>query len=274
MTVVVGVLCSDGVVIGSDSSATFAAGGGSFRTIEQECKKVEIVQDKVILSGTGQIGLGQRFCEIVDSYWKNKNYDGKTHIQIGRDLCRRAIEDFNFTYGIGEKGVVQYGALLAFPHTDSFYLCEFTEGNLQPEFKTTSLWYVSMGSGQLITDPFLGFIRKIFWGNNLPKLQDGIFATTWALSHAIELNPGGINGPLQLAVLRKNGTNSEVKVLENSEIEEHVNNTKELEKHISDYKTRFGDGETKEIPKFEAEAVETNSTLPAAPVSSDTPSPT
>ena len=48
-----------------------------------------------------------------------------------------------------------------------------------------------MGSGQPITDPFLALMRSIFWGDGLPTVQDGTFAVTWALEHAIEVNPGG-----------------------------------------------------------------------------------
>src|SRR5947208_15941015 len=63
MTVLVGVLCQDGVVIGSDSSATFTA--GQFRTIEQPTKKTFVVEPDVILAGTGAAGFAQRFQAVV-----------------------------------------------------------------------------------------------------------------------------------------------------------------------------------------------------------------
>lgn len=68
MTILVGIKCKDGVLIGSDSSATFAA--GQIRTIEQTTKKIEIVDGKIIVAGTGQIGLGQRFCHQVEQAGK------------------------------------------------------------------------------------------------------------------------------------------------------------------------------------------------------------
>lgn len=51
MTVLVGVLCQDGVVVGSDSAMTFAA-GGTFRTVEQPADKTFVVSPDVLFAGT------------------------------------------------------------------------------------------------------------------------------------------------------------------------------------------------------------------------------
>ena len=49
MTAVVGVLCKDGVVVGSDSSATFGP-HPQFHTIEQRCKKISVIEDRIIVA--------------------------------------------------------------------------------------------------------------------------------------------------------------------------------------------------------------------------------
>ena len=59
MTVLVGVLCQDGVVVGSDGSATFAA-APHLKTIEQPVRKTFLVGSDVIFAVTGAGGLGQR----------------------------------------------------------------------------------------------------------------------------------------------------------------------------------------------------------------------
>jgi 20S proteasome alpha/beta subunit len=62
MTVIVGILCSDGVVIGSDSA--LAVGRVGRYTIERQegnVFKIEIVGDDVITAFTGAAGLAQRF---------------------------------------------------------------------------------------------------------------------------------------------------------------------------------------------------------------------
>jgi len=193
MTVLVGVFCKDGVVVGADSAATFAA--GQVRTIERRPRKIEIVLEKVIVASTGQVGLGQRFGAVVQKGWSDNKFK-LSPIDVGKYLSASAIADFAST-----GAPRQLGALVAFPCEQKLCLCEFDPEHFQPEVKNDRLWYVSMGSGQAIADPFLGFIREVMWHDGLPTNQEAVFAVTWTISQAIKLNPGGINGPIQVAVL-------------------------------------------------------------------------
>jgi hypothetical protein len=62
LTVIIGILCEDGVVVGSDSSATFGP-DPSIKTIEGIALKIEILGADVITATTGSVGLAQRFNE-------------------------------------------------------------------------------------------------------------------------------------------------------------------------------------------------------------------
>ena len=155
MTILIGVLCKDGVVVGTDSSATFVAGG--FGTIEQPTKKIDIIDEKIIVAGTGQVGLGQRFSYQIKKAWSENKFKGH-QVEIARKMCELGLSDFTATK-VKEN---QYGALVAFPAEKKIHLCEFQVSDFQPELKTEHLWYVSAGSGQRIVDPFLGLMRKIF----------------------------------------------------------------------------------------------------------------
>ena len=129
-----------------------------------------------------------------------------------------------------------FGALLAFSSNKKFELYEFQTGVFQPQFKTEHLWYVSMGSGQAICDPFLGLVRRVFWKNDKPPmLSDGAFATVWTLQHVVDLNPGGIKGPIEVAVLENSKNGAVARLLREGELDEHRNNIAGLEKHISEY---------------------------------------
>jgi 20S proteasome alpha/beta subunit len=199
MTAIVGVLCRDGLVIGTDSSMTFGSGMGD-RTIEQPAEKLKIYADSIIVAGTGQVGLGQRFGFIVEKAYSEKVFLGtQPCTNVGTELCKRTLTDFSST-GVRPG---QYGALVGFVLGDKPYLCEFPVSDFQPEFKTETMWYCSMGSGQPITDPFLALMREVFWSLGRPSVQDATFAVTWALDHAIKINPGGINAPVRIAVLEK-----------------------------------------------------------------------
>ena len=197
MTAIVGIRCSDGVVIGANSSPTF--GDCRLQTIEQPMRKVDFTEDKVMVAGTGAVGLGQRLIRLVRMAYRQNLFAGDDHIEVSKALSRAAIDDFASTHA--KAG--QYGALVGFSLGGRPRLCEFALADFQPEFKDKRIWYVSKGSGQPITDPFLALMRSVFWKSRPPTVQDGKFAVTWALEHAVEVNPGGINGPIQVAPLER-----------------------------------------------------------------------
>lgn len=216
MTALVGIYCKDGIVIGADSAATSATAGGQ-RTIEQPVMKIDIVDDRIIIAGTGQIGMGQRFCNQVRSLWAQKKVPCNDEFVFTKALAQAARQDF------GETGCPQgqYGALVAFPCKSGRHLVEFAVADFQPELKNKNLWYVSMGSGQSIIDPFLGLFREVFWGDDPPNVQDAVFATYWMLEHAVNVNPGGVNAPIRIAVLESVKGDWQARLLSDDELREH-----------------------------------------------------
>lgn len=245
MTAVVGVLCSDGVVVGTDSSATFSA-GQRVKTIEQQTEKIDIIGNCVILAGTGEIGFGQRFCEIIKQYWDKKEFS-RPPIETGKILSRSMIEDLGFTHvSQGER----YGALVAFQIERKPYLCEFAVNDFQPELKNEKIWYVSMGSGQTITDPFLGFMREVFWDKGPPTVQEAIFAVTWTLDHVISLNPGGVNCPVKIAILEKGKKGHlEARMLPDSELGQHRQMVEEAKNYLKAFPKIFQADSQSDLPQ-------------------------
>ncbi len=242
MTSVVGIFCRDGVVIGADSSATFIA--GQQRTIEQPTEKLWVVADNVIVAGSGYIGLDQRFHAIVEKAWDEHVFQ-KTPLEAAKWLTATAIQDFVSTSA--PKG--HYQALVAFPYQHKPQLCEWDINTFQPELKTERLWYCSIGSAQPITDPFLALMRDILWEHGCPGLHDGIFATTWALEHAVMVNPGGVNAPIRLAVLEHGPKGLlQARVLDDDELGEHRQNIKEAKRLLRDYRDRHRAPRMEEAP--------------------------
>lgn len=215
MTAIVGILCKNGVVIGADSSATFGQ-GRDLRTIEQPTEKISIIDNHIIIAGTGQIGLAQRFEKIIQDLWAKREIKGH-HIDCGKLIAKAAIDDFIST----NVNVEQFGALVAFPVAGQLHLCEFAVKDMQPEFMTQKIWYNSMGSAKPITDTFLAFMRDIFWKDGPPGIADGIFSVLWILEMAVKINPGGVNGPVRIAVLSGHKGNINARMLTNIDLQEH-----------------------------------------------------
>jgi 20S proteasome alpha/beta subunit len=235
MTALVGMLCSDGVVMGSDSSATFSA-NPAFRTIEQRVRKIEIIEDRVIVAGTGEVGMAQRFGEVVRRSWAQGAFRQKPSLEMAKELARLGIDDFAQTHA--KTGT--YGALVAFPATRQPQLCEFSTHSFQPELKTKDMWFVSMGSGQPITDPFLALLRRVFWPGGQPSVKDAISAVAWTLQHVIEINPGGINGPPQIAVMGLTADKEpqlRARLLDDDSMAEHLDGVRGIEEYLARYKS-------------------------------------
>ena len=221
MTAVVGILCSDGIVIGTDSSATMVA-GGTVRTIEHSTEKLCVLHDQIIIAGTGSVGHGQRFESIMDNAWKEKLFTGRHEpIDICTKISQATLQNFLTTH----TDVNTYGALVAFANGKGKkpVLCEFEINKFQPELKTERIYWCSMGSTQGITDPFLAFISDILWSNNQPTVHQAVLAVTWTLDHAIKVNPGGVNGPARIAVLEYTGTQYKARLVTEGDLEEHRN---------------------------------------------------
>lgn len=237
MTILVGILCTEGVVIGADSAATF--GDGRLRTIEVEMGgKIFVSNKRLIAATTGEVGLAQRFERVVRDIETTEPKDTKlkrpsalSPTDAGKRIAAAAINDFIETRA--QPGAL--GALVALVCDKKPTLIEFSGTHFQPELKTQRLWFASLGSGQPIVDPFLGLMRKIFFPNRLPSLGHGTMLATWALQHAIEVNPGGINGPICLATLVVKGGNAVATMLSQDEVDEHIQAVKAAEAHCATF---------------------------------------
>jgi hypothetical protein len=199
--------------------------------------KIEIVGGRVIVAGTGQIGLGQRFAKIVSDGHDSKLFQGK-QVDVARQLSDAGVNDFATT-GAG-KG--QYGALVAAPIEDSGCLIEFAVADFQPELKTKKLNFVAMGSGQMLAEPFVSFVARTFWQSNIPDVQSAIFGVHWALAHTIRSAPGGVGGPIVIATLTKQKKGWCAELLSDEVLGEQAQHMAAIEDLIANYKEKLLEG--------------------------------
>jgi Proteasome subunit len=230
LTLLVGIRCTDGVVIAADSAVTFGVSANQ-HTIRDNCQKIYVIDDHVIWAGTGEVGLGQRFATLVRGACIGRKPD-VTKETIGTDLCRETLKNFQST---GVQG--GFGALLACCVKRSPELCEFAFSNFQPEWKTSaSTWYASMGSGQPLADPYLRLLRGIFWKSGPPTLSGGRFAAMWVLRQAIDASFGYIGDPISMAVLECTEKDRwKARMLTSEELEEHAQSVKASSDHFAQY---------------------------------------
>lgn len=230
MTLLVGVLCSDGVVIGADSAATL--GVPNQPTVRQSVPKVEIVGGCALIATSGPIGLGQRLAgEFRETIEQHKLPTGmkshkvmlslrKTFFEhIGPEMQAAAVAAQLIGSSNAQVSAVSQ-TLLAMSVDGKARLYEF-DAQGAPEEKTASLPFVCLGSGQMLADPFMAFLRGIFWEDGkLPTLNEGLFATVWTLTQAIAVSPAYIALPIGIFTLRQSGASCQARQVNDSELGE------------------------------------------------------
>lgn len=255
MTLIVGIKCTDGIAVGADGAATLGDVTG-IRTVIQPATKLHILQGTIIMGVSGPVGLGQLYSDRVGSLWKDKKLGmGVSLPQVQREIWQAICQDALPAIQSAAASVPFLGpsasilantkSLVALPiggttGQPALIQCEY---NGQTEAATDDLPYVAIGSGQPIADPHLALLRRVFWPEKLPNMADGIFAVMWTLLHAIQVNPGGVAEPIQLAVLaREKGKELRAKELSQEAVTEHRQHVKDAEEHLRSFSDSQHDG--------------------------------
>jgi hypothetical protein len=228
LTLIVGVRCGEGVVIGADSAATLGTLGQP--TVRQPCDKVEVIEDRLLLAVSGPVGLAQRIAGEVGRAWATKTLRGESWEVM--TLLRRAflphLED-EFKAAQVAQPVIGRAALedalshtlLAMPVKKEPCLFQF-DAQGAPEEATENLPFVCIGSGRLLADPFMAFVAGLFWQKGkFPTLPNGVFATLWTIRQAIDLAPGGLADPIQIFTLAGDGSDWKARKLDDADLQEH-----------------------------------------------------
>jgi hypothetical protein len=173
MTVLVGILCSDGVVIGTDSAAASSPVPGQIVMEHQDlgALKIELIASDAITAITGSVGLAQRFDHQVRAVFEALKQPFQPPqivpqvgiigspiqqvlfnlvppnqiplnvldpVAIGRIVPQIIISDFKTTQS-ALQGLPNHGwglgALLAFVKNDTPHLIEFDQVQFHPELK-------------------------------------------------------------------------------------------------------------------------------------------
>ena len=234
MTLIVGVKCSDGIVLGADSKATYATTMGQSTISQDTVTKLHIATNRIVVGVSGPIGLGQSYSDEVDSYLAQNSYQvkWKSVAAAKTDLSQRFWKHAEpcwqraaATVGvIGPQAAAMqcaHSTAIAFEIADEPHLITFSH-QCAAEEVTKDLPFTAIGSGQPQADPFLAFIRRIFWPSGLPTLTDGQLACIWTLSEVIKHSPGGVGGDIQVVLLTKEKHRWKSSELARVEIDTHL----------------------------------------------------
>lgn len=255
-------------MLASDSAATFGTGTGERTIGQQPTKKIEVLEGAVLFAASGAIGLAQSLREAVRRLYSGKGLVSVDSIgakdkiaEAMREVLRPAFAATNearsagITPAIVDEVFVK--TIVAVPIKKRPQLYSFS-AQAQGEAATETCPFVAIGSGQPIADPFLAYIRRVFWPDRLPSVSEGTFAAVWTVMHVIATNPGGVAGEVQVATLEvgKKGE-LEARLHAQEDIDEHRQNVEAAEQHLASFsreQTPAGAAADVELPRPPAES--------------------
>lgn len=216
MTLIVGVKCKSGVVLGADTSVTYVTALGQQTTIRQDTQtKLHVSHDKAIVAVSGPISLLQSYSDELDAYITNKGMkvawkstqQAKTELSgmfwgHAKPLWERAGVMAPAAGQAAAAMEASHQTAVAFAIENDAHLIQFSAGCV-PEEATEDLPFFALGSGQASADVFLAFIRKIFWPQELPSVSEGELATIWTLDEIKRQIPGFVGGETKVATLKQ-----------------------------------------------------------------------
>lgn len=238
MTLIVGIKCEDGIVLGADGAATYATTSG-IRTAMQPTRKLEIIGEDVIFGLSGPVGLGQSYIHALrqqqaapgTAYTLRWTKIGQARDGLRDLFWQHAKPAYEMSSIVGTAyGNPQYKAqevahqtVVAVPFGDQVYLIQFDD-KCQPEEVSFNLPTVAIGSGQPQADSLLAFMRNILWPNHTdkPTIAEGIFVALWTLKTVIAATPGGVAEPIQVIVLERHNNRWKARELPEDEFNEHL----------------------------------------------------
>jgi|GEM_PF-2506334 hypothetical protein len=198
MGLVVGLVCRDGVVIGSDSSRPHLA--GETPDPYGPVQKTHVIGGDVLLGSTGNVGFAQRLEMVLRELREDSRFPEWDHFVIARSVVADAWKEFQAT----RSDLAGFGALMGFRCITGVHLCELRAGDLQPEFKGPPGWFTALGPARATANSLIGLLQRTVFQARQPQLAEGVLLTVWALEHARQLHPDRIRPPFHVALLAAN----------------------------------------------------------------------
>jgi 20S proteasome alpha/beta subunit len=212
MTLLVGVLCSNGAVIAADRQASHGAFGQV--TVGQQVTKIKVIGKQLdgLFASSGAVGISQQISYIVESdqhQFRGRNYHSTAPLL--QEKFRKIIEPAFQTAGVARNILGQAaqsdaicGSLLAGSYKDGLILSEISpQGGF--EAFSSDIPFVCLGSGKQNADPFLRYIWSIYFDGGLPNLSEGSLAAYWTVKAAIDLKSIGVGFKPDVFVLEQKG---------------------------------------------------------------------
>lgn len=263
LTILVGILCEDGVVVASDGMVSTNLGTIPFVGFSNI--KTHLIGDGAIVACAGDDRLMTYFIEFLklnyvtlyNKYHKSP-FDVLTFTrELGAQFANNIINNYkqyptelvkDQLENIAKNGF-QFQAIIALSFNGAHYIFEYDNRFNPTMLRDNGVWHIILGSGMYVANPSIHLVKKILNINSKPKVNRAQILAYWTVDHAIEVSSGGIGGETTIAVLQK--ANGEYKASVENKTSEHSVFMKDIYDYIWAYETfACSKEEIQEIPKL------------------------
>ena len=193
MTVLVGILASDGAAIAADRQVTVGHVG-------LPMPKIAPIGGDSLVASSGSLALGQKIRMVFETHHAEfRAHPYIEHLPVLEQAIRVVVtpalqmaEKTRYVIPGAESNALAC-SLACIPFADGLRLCHVDyDGSIY--CLNENLPYVTAGSGKINADPFIRFIWDIFWPEPgyLPPLREAIFAAYWTVQMNIEYQSSGV----------------------------------------------------------------------------------
>jgi hypothetical protein len=242
MTLIVGIRCSDGVILGSDSAVTFTDPSGSPTTRTLIEGKIKIVTPQLMMAGTGIVAMSQavehRVGELARGGRELRRSDAR---KFGNLLSQKVIDLFKGTGALEFNP--SYGLLVAASCKDGPTLLSAVSNEAyQTTVVDDELPYSALGSGQPVAEALLGHWSSLMWPSGMPDLKMARLAMALTLKEGCRLSAYGVSEPIHIAELSSAEESSKsdisdwvAKRLTNEDMQEVLGEAESALEHFKSY---------------------------------------
>ncbi|MDE0335571.1 MAG: hypothetical protein OXI64_11475 [Defluviicoccus sp.] len=211
MTVLVGILASDGAAIAADRQVTVGHVG-------LPMLKIAPIGGDSLIASSGSLALGQKIRSVFETHHTElKARPYAEHLPAMEQAIRVVVtptlqmaEKTRYVIPGAENNALAC-SLACIPFADGLRLCHVDwDGSIY--CLNENLPYVTAGSGKINADPFIRFIWDVFWPQpgHLPPLREAIFAAYWTVQMNIEYQSTGVGIGVDVWTVNRNADGSHV----------------------------------------------------------------
>ena len=209
MTVLVGILASDGAAIAADRQVTVGHVG-------LPMLKIAPIGGDSLIASSGSLALGQKIRAVFETHHDElKAGPYAEHLPAMEQAIRVVVtptlqmaEKTRYVIPGAENNALAC-SLACIPFADGLRLCHVDwDGSIY--CLNENLPYVTAGSGKINADPFIRFIWDVFWPEpgHLPPLREAIFAAYWTVQMNIEYQSTGVGIGVDVWTVNRNADGS------------------------------------------------------------------